>query len=707
MKTILRAFIVLGFLSNLVACGGSSAPPGSQTPTTAAAIAGANTPAGDTLRQILPTRKATAANYQNAVEQLYVAYFGRPADPGGLVNFENALLAAGAPTDIQGLTAAYSTNPAVRTLIDSFGASKESQTLYGSGTSSAFVTAVFENVLGRAPQAAGLAYWSNAIESGALSKGNAALGIMAGALANTTAQGLIDGQLILNRLAVASYFTSEVSAQNAVIDYAGSTAASNARSMLSQVGSSTDATAFDTTVNSTIGGIVALTVTVHGTAATGEALAGATITLSDSNGAVRTTISAADGTYTINVTGLTAPFVVVATGTQTHNAASYAGTFSGTFSGSASGSFSLTIAPQGLTTACTITLAGTQYSCKGAILASGSITITQSGVVDGVGLQGTVTGNCSGITGSWNFSALGLSGSFSGSGTCAAAAQVKMVSVLASLGTGSSSVVNVTPLTTAIAAQLASDGVATDLSASADKAAIIANLSQVDASVQATIAALAGAYGASGSPITTPLTANGSGYDGLYDNIVIGTFPKTSSGGINIFIGPVATQNGCYVNAAGTGCVTYSDPGTQSTTFPNLCGFDIATGVGIPCDPSQPIGAQPSVTLPAITGEGGIAISGPGIQFGAPTGSTLTAAQCSALSTTLAGLLGSTPSSNTNSWGSLISLVQTDVAQADAGCALAGISCGAVDAQGAATIALLKTYENTFGNQFWGNACPQ
>jgi len=562
-------------------------------------------------------------------------------------------------------------------------------------------------VLGRAPLAGGLAYWSGAIDSGALSKGNAALGIMAGALANTTTQGLIDAQLITNRLAVASYFTSAVSAQNAVIDYAGATAAGNARSMLSQVGASTDTTAFQATVNSTIGGIVAVTVTVHGTAATGEALAGATITLTDSNGVSRATISAADGTYAINVTGLTAPFVLTASGSQTHNAASYAGTFSGAFSGSASGSFSLTIAPQGLTTACTVTLTGTQYACKGAILAGGSITIAQSGAVDGISLQGTVTGNCSGITGTWNFSALGLSGNFSGSGTCPAPAQVKMISVLATLGTGSSTVVNITPLTTAIAAQLSSDGVAADLSASADKTVIAARLAQVDASVQASVAALAAAYGAGGSPITTPLTANGAGYDGLYDNIVIGTFPKTASGGINIFIGPVATQNGCYVNAAGTGCVTYSDPGTQSTTFPNLCGFDIATGAGIPCDPSQPINAQPSVTLPAINGDGGIAISGPGIQFGAPSGSTLTAAQCSALSATLAGLLGSTPSSNTNSWGSLISLVQSDIAQADAACAVTGISCAALDAQGAATVALLRTYENTFGNQFWGNACPQ
>ncbi|HEY8023351.1 MAG TPA: DUF4214 domain-containing protein [Burkholderiaceae bacterium] len=706
MKTIFQKLPVLVLALSLAACGGASAPHAADSQINSSA-AMASTPTPINLRQIVPSRKSSAASYQNAVEQLYVAYFGRPADPGGLTNFENALLAAGAPTDIGGLTSAYSTNPAVRALIDSFGTSKESQTLYGSGTSNDFVTAVFLNVLGRAPLAAGLSYWSGAIDKGSLSKGNAALSIMAGALTNTTPQGLIDGQLITNRLAVAGYFTAQVSAQNAMIDYAGSTAAGSARGMLSKVGASTDPAAFEATVNSTITGIVAVTVTVHGTAATGEALAGALITLTDSSGVSRTTISGTDGTYAVNATGLTVPFVIGASGTQAHNTASFSGTFSGTFTGSASGSFNLTVAPQGLTTVCTITLSGTQYACKGAILGNGSIIITQSGVVGGVSLQGTVTGNCASLSGTWSYSALGLSGNFSGGGTCAAAAQVKMVSVLASLATGSTTVANITPLTTAIAAQLAGDGVATHLSATADKATITANLAQVDAAVQSAVAALAAGYGATGSPISTPLTADGSGYDGLYDNVIVGTFPKTATGGINIFIGPVATQNGCYVNAAGTGCVTYSDPGTQTTTYPNLCGFDIATGAGIACDPSQPINAQPSVTLPSINGDGGIAISGPGIHFGTPSGTTLTPAQCSALSATLTGLLGSSPSSSATSWGSLISLVQSDIAQADAGCALAGISCAALDAQGAATIALLQSYESTFGNQLWGNQCPQ
>ena len=170
--------------------------------------------------------KQASSPYATAVQELYIAYFGRPADPTGLTNFENALAAANAPQDIAGLTKAYSTNPALQSLIDSFGTSKESQTLYGSGTTQDFVAAVFTNVLGRAPLQAGLDYWSGAIDSGSLSKGDAALAIMAGALANTSAQGLLDTQLINNRLAVAASFTAQVANAGATSAYSGAAAAS-------------------------------------------------------------------------------------------------------------------------------------------------------------------------------------------------------------------------------------------------------------------------------------------------------------------------------------------------------------------------------------------------------------------------------------------------------------------------------------------------
>jgi len=213
-----------------------------------AACGGANDTTGNgniatQSKQLVRQTKSTASTYQTAVEALYVAYFGRPADPNGLVNFSAALQTANAPTDIAGLLAAYATNPGVKSLIDSFGTSNESQKLYGGGTTTAFVTAVFQNVLGRSPQSSGLAYWVNAIDSGAVTTGEAALSIMNGALTNKTAQGLLDAQLVNNRLAAAGYFSGAATAAT----YTGATAATAARTMLATINADTSSAALQST----------------------------------------------------------------------------------------------------------------------------------------------------------------------------------------------------------------------------------------------------------------------------------------------------------------------------------------------------------------------------------------------------------------------------------------------------------------------------
>ena len=189
-----------------------------------------------------------ASAYETEVQQLYIAYFGRPADPAGLANFSAALQADNAPTDITSLAAAYGSNPTLQSLINSFGTSAESQALYGSGSTTDFVTAIFQNVLGRAPAASGLAFWTNAIDSGSLTQADAALAIMSGAETNTTAQGQIDATLIANRVSVAQDFTAAVSASL----YAGPAAAAGARTMLATVNSTTDVSAFQGTISTTI-----------------------------------------------------------------------------------------------------------------------------------------------------------------------------------------------------------------------------------------------------------------------------------------------------------------------------------------------------------------------------------------------------------------------------------------------------------------------
>ncbi len=254
----------------------------------------------------------TASDYANEVQQLYVAYFGRPADPTGLANFEQQLLSLGAPTDIGTLAADYATNPALAALIDSFGLSAESQALYGSGTTTQFVATIFSNVLGRQPLASGSAFWVSAIDSGQTSKGDAALSIMAGAYANSTQQGQDDVDLITNRLAVAAAFTGEVSALSAVSSYAGSTAAQDARTLLSQVSSTTDPSSLAQQIITVIENLISAAAQSYagafcGTVAgTYSGTANVTLT-SNGNGTFTVTGTAVVGGYSIPIQGTTQP----------------------------------------------------------------------------------------------------------------------------------------------------------------------------------------------------------------------------------------------------------------------------------------------------------------------------------------------------------------------------------------------------------------
>ena len=215
----------------LVACGGNGsadAPP-VRSASVLAAVAGST---------------ASAYDYHVVVQQLYVAYFGRPADSAGLAFYEAALAAAGAPTNATQLSQAYASNAAVRSVFDGFSNSAESQALY-SGDTQAFVTAVYQNLFNRTPEPDGLSFWSAAIDSGTLTRSNAALSILAGAQGN-------DAATVKNKVLVSSNFTAAMTAPAYVSGYQGAAASAVARSLLGQVDNWTDVTAFQTQVAATL-----------------------------------------------------------------------------------------------------------------------------------------------------------------------------------------------------------------------------------------------------------------------------------------------------------------------------------------------------------------------------------------------------------------------------------------------------------------------
>lgn len=243
MQSILAILLSCLAAALLAGCGG-----GNEHPAPGARTAAHGAPQG-----------APAIDYQEVVQQLYVAYFGRAADTGGLANFTAQMEALGAPVAIQDLNFAYTNNASVRALIDSFGNSAESAALY-SGDNEAFLIAIYANVLNRVPDAEGKAYWLAALNGGGLTRARASFTIMAGALINTSAQGLLDAQLVRNRIAVARAFTSALDTQAEAGAYSGDAAAAAVRGMLAGVTAASDPNAYGPIIDATIAQLLAAAV---------------------------------------------------------------------------------------------------------------------------------------------------------------------------------------------------------------------------------------------------------------------------------------------------------------------------------------------------------------------------------------------------------------------------------------------------------------
>lgn len=237
----IRLAVVL-CVSFLTACGGGSS----------GSVTGTQSGTTDRFAALLAT------DYNTVVQQLYIAYFGRPADPTGLANFTARLAEENAPPDIQNLNTAYTSNQKIRAVVDSFGASPESANLY-KGNTEAFLNSIYKNVLGRDADADGLRFWVDAIDNKGLTRANASFSIMAAGLVNNSPQGLVDAALIRNRVSVASRFTTALDTPAEVNAYSGDSAAEVARSMLATVNQNTDPVTFQQTSDATIASITRAT----------------------------------------------------------------------------------------------------------------------------------------------------------------------------------------------------------------------------------------------------------------------------------------------------------------------------------------------------------------------------------------------------------------------------------------------------------------
>ncbi|WP_299315388.1 DUF4214 domain-containing protein, partial [uncultured Halomonas sp.] len=155
------------------------------------------------------------------VQKLYVAYYGRPADPAGQQYWAEQI-------DEQG----------VDSVINFFGTSPEFDARFGSMSNEQLVNNLYFQLFGRSAEPEGLAFYAGHLDAGNLTLAEIALTIATGAQNEDVAA-------LNNKLAVAQSFTNAIDDPNEITAYQGNDAANSARQFLVNVDENTDASAVD------------------------------------------------------------------------------------------------------------------------------------------------------------------------------------------------------------------------------------------------------------------------------------------------------------------------------------------------------------------------------------------------------------------------------------------------------------------------------
>lgn len=154
-----------------------------------------------------------AATNTTTVEQLYIAYFSRPADPNGLTYWDNVL--ATDPNGVQAISAA-------------FAGSQEYKDTYAGLDNTGVVQAVYHNLFGRAGEQAGVDFWVNALNNHTITIDDVVTQVAAGAQNND--------KLVYNgRVAVATTFTAHVDQSNEIAAYSGTAANLKAKAFIGTI----------------------------------------------------------------------------------------------------------------------------------------------------------------------------------------------------------------------------------------------------------------------------------------------------------------------------------------------------------------------------------------------------------------------------------------------------------------------------------------
>jgi hypothetical protein len=153
-----------------------------------------------------PNAYPAPSDYFDTVQKIYIGYYQRPADPGGLIYWAGRLDNAGG---------------SFAEIIEAYANSAESQALYGtinSGNISNVVNGIYNALFGRPAEPEGLNYYVNGFNLGQFTPATIMLNVLYGAQNE-------DLQSVNNKLAAANLFTRtidpELDGMNFQVTYAG------------------------------------------------------------------------------------------------------------------------------------------------------------------------------------------------------------------------------------------------------------------------------------------------------------------------------------------------------------------------------------------------------------------------------------------------------------------------------------------------------
>lgn len=221
MKIIAKFLSFSSLAVLLAACGGSS----TESPTLKSAPQAMRSAAA------VPTSAETLV-----VQSLYMGFFGRPADPGGLIFWSATLRDRNIPATLPELSAGYASNADIRAIADSFALSTESMNLYV-GNNASYINAIYLNAFNRNAEPAGREFWSKALDSGQITRAQAVLAILGGGQND-------DGLVAPKKVEAATILTSLLVTEQQAGNYGGDQGNQAARSLLGAITATTDMTAF-------------------------------------------------------------------------------------------------------------------------------------------------------------------------------------------------------------------------------------------------------------------------------------------------------------------------------------------------------------------------------------------------------------------------------------------------------------------------------